>query len=293
MNPKGNPENLTRKGKGRPKGALNKSTRAKNDYFRAFFQLGGIKYLKNELKESKRIRQRFLLHTLPGLMPKKADLGEDGKMFFYEVAPIHKPENSGLGEEDWCLKTSVTTYHSRSFFQRGLNDPLRGKWWRSDPVCLDWEKRSCKYRRDTDMSKFKPGQSGNPGGRPRGALNKSTMAAQVLLDGEAQALTRKAIKLARAGNPVALRLCLERILPPRKDRPISLKLPQLGGVQDIPKALGAIVKAVAQGNLTPGEGQTIAAVLEAYRKGIELTDIEARLVALEEKTGHGKYWEKA
>ena len=115
------------------------------------------------------------------------------------------------------------------------------------------------------------------------------MAAQVLLDGEAQALTRKAVKLAKAGNPVALRLCLERILPPRKDRPITLKLPQVGGVQDFPKAMGAIVKAVAQGGLTPGEGQTMVAMLEAYRKGMELTDIEARLSALEDKTGHGKY----
>jgi len=70
------------------------------------------------------------------------------------------------------------------------------------------------------------------------------MAAQALLDGEAKALTRKAIELAQAGNPVALRLCLERILPPRKERPVSLKLSQLGGVQDIPKFLGIIVKAV-------------------------------------------------
>jgi hypothetical protein len=139
------------------------------------------------------------------------------------------------------------------------------------------------------MSKFKPGQSGNPGGRPRGALNRTTVAAQALLDSEAHALTRKAVELAQAGNPVALRLCLERLLPPRKDRPVTLKLPQVRDVQDIPVALGAIVKAVAQGNLTPGEGQAMAAMLEAYRKGIELTDIEARLVALEEKTGHGKY----
>ena len=139
------------------------------------------------------------------------------------------------------------------------------------------------------MSKFRTGQSGNPGGRPKGALNKSTMAAQALLDSEAQALTRKAVELARAGNPVALRLCLERLLPPRKDRPITLKLPRMRGVQDIPKTLGAIVKAVAQGELTPGEGQAMAAMLEAYRKGTELTDIEVRLSALEERGGHGKY----
>ena len=139
------------------------------------------------------------------------------------------------------------------------------------------------------MSKFKPGQSGNPGGRPKGRLNHNTMAAQALLDGEAKALTRKAIELAQAGNPVALRLFLERILPPRKERPVSLKLSQLGGVQDIPKFLGIIVKAVAQGRLTPGEGQAMAAMLESYRKGIELTQIEGRLAALEERTGHGKY----
>jgi hypothetical protein len=73
MNPKGKPENLTNR-KGRPKGALNKCTRAKEEYFRAFFQLGGIKYLKQELKESKRSRGKYLLDTLPSLMPKKTDI---------------------------------------------------------------------------------------------------------------------------------------------------------------------------------------------------------------------------
>ena len=58
------------------------------------------------------------------------------------------------------------------------------------------------------MSKFKSGQSGNPSGRPKGSLNKSTLATQALLDGEAEALTRKVVELAKEGNPVALRLCL-------------------------------------------------------------------------------------
>ena len=115
------------------------------------------------------------------------------------------------------------------------------------------------------------------------------MAVQALLDGEAEALTRKAIELANKGNPVALRLCLERLLPPRKERSVALKLPRVESVQDIPKVLAAIVKAVAQGKLTPGEGQDMAAMLESYRKGIELTEIEGRLAALEEKTQHGKY----
>ena len=112
-------------------------------------------------------------------------------------------------------------------------------------------------------------------------MNQTTRAAQELLDGEAQALTRKAVELAKAGNVVALRLCLERLIPPRKDRPINLKLPQGGGCRDIPKALEAILEAVAEGEITPGEGQALAAMLEAYRKGVELADMEARLTALE------------
>ena len=61
---------------------------------------------------------------------------------------------------------------------------------------------------------FKPGQSGNPLGRPKGARNRATIAAEALLDGEAEALTRKAIELALDGDTTALRLCLERLMPP-------------------------------------------------------------------------------
>jgi hypothetical protein len=88
------------------------------------------------------------------------------------------------------------------------------------------------------MSKFKRGESGNPAGRPKGALNKITLATQALLDGEAEALTRKAVALAKEGNPMALRLCLERLLPPRKDRPINFTLPKIKGdfILDIPLA---------------------------------------------------------
>ena len=138
------------------------------------------------------------------------------------------------------------------------------------------------------MSKFESGQSGNPGGRPKGALNKATLASQALLEGEAEALTRKAVELAKSGNPMALRLCLEMLLPPRRDRPIIFALPQLEGAEDLPQALKAILEAVARGEITPGEGQTLTAMLDAYRKGLETTDFEARLAALEKEIARGK-----
>ncbi len=129
------------------------------------------------------------------------------------------------------------------------------------------------------------GVSGNPKGRPPGVANKATMAAQALLDGEAKALTRKAIEKALEGDTVALRLCLERLVPVKKERPLSLALPKIEGAADLPGALAAVMGAVAAGELTPGEGQTITAMLEAYRKGLELADIEARVTALEKRGG--------
>ena len=60
--------------------------------------------------------------------------------------------------------------------------------------------------------RFAPGQSGNQRGRPKGARNRATQAAETVLLDEAEALTRKCVEVALAGDVTALRLCLERIL---------------------------------------------------------------------------------
>jgi hypothetical protein len=78
-------------------------------------------------------------------------------------------------------------------------------------------------RKQPPGRRFQPGVSGNPAGRPKGAKNKSTLAAEALLDGEAEALTRKAVEMALRGDTVALRLCLERLMPPRRDRPVAVR----------------------------------------------------------------------
>ena len=74
--------------------------------------------------------------------------------------------------------------------------------------------------------RFEKGRSGNPRGRPLGSRNSATLAAEALLEGEAEKLTRKCIELAMDGDTVALRLCLERIYPARKDRPVTFPLPR-------------------------------------------------------------------
>ncbi len=129
---------------------------------------------------------------------------------------------------------------------------------------------------------FKKGRSGNPAGRSQGSRNKATLAIEALLDGEAEGLTRKAVDLAMAGDTTALRLCLDRLCPPRKDRPVSFKLPPMKAPADAVAAMSALLAAVAKGDVTPGEAQTIAAVIEAQRRVIECEDHERRLRALEQ-----------
>jgi hypothetical protein len=130
--------------------------------------------------------------------------------------------------------------------------------------------------------RFQPGRSGNPGGKVRGTRHRATLAAEALLEGEAEALTRKAIELAKTGDTVALRLCLDRILPVRKaGRTIKLNLPTLRTTDDVMGAIGRITEAVSRGLITPEEGQSLAGIVEQARSSIELVEIERRLVALE------------
>jgi hypothetical protein len=131
---------------------------------------------------------------------------------------------------------------------------------------------------------FQKGRSGNPGGKAPGTRNRATMAAQVLLDGEAEALTRKAVGLALAGDLTALRLCLERIVPPRKDRAVEVAVPEIKEAADAPAAVAAILAAIASGEITIAEGKDLSAVVEAFRKAAEIEELERRIAALEQRS---------
>jgi hypothetical protein len=133
-----------------------------------------------------------------------------------------------------------------------------------------------KSGRNTDGT-FGPGNSG----KPKGTRHKATQAALALLDGEAEALTRQAVTIALGGDTTALRLCLERIAPPRRDAPVTFDLPRMETARDAAKAAGAVLGAVADGDLTPTEGAHIMALVETYRRTLETTELEARLAALE------------
>ena len=138
------------------------------------------------------------------------------------------------------------------------------------------------------LGRFKPGQSGNPLGRPTGARNKTTVAVQTLLDGEAAALTRKVVELALQGDTVALRLCLERIVPPCRERAVNVTLPTVKAATDLPKITEAILQAVGSGDLTPSEADRLASLAVSHGKALELYELEARIAALEVESANDK-----
>ena len=129
--------------------------------------------------------------------------------------------------------------------------------------------------------KFIKGQSGNPNGRPKGALNNTTKIAMALLDEEAETIAKTAVTLALGGDIQAIKLILERTIPARKERSITLALPAINTAQDIVTANKNIINAVATGELTPSEGQNIMTLLESLRKAIDTREFEQRINKLE------------
>jgi Family of unknown function (DUF5681) len=128
---------------------------------------------------------------------------------------------------------------------------------------------------------FQKGESGNPAGRPRGARNRTTMLMQDLLADHAEAIGRNAIALAQEGDIAAIRVCMDRLAPARKDKPVAFDLPPLDTAADSVAAAASIVAAVAAGELTPSEAAELAKVIDVYVRALEAKGFEDRLAKLE------------
>jgi hypothetical protein len=135
---------------------------------------------------------------------------------------------------------------------------------------------------------FAPGQSGNPAGRPRGARSAALMALDAIGTAAGESILQGVIKAAQEGDMRAAEVLLRRLWPERKGRPITVELPPMQTAADLPNVLGALAEAVACGDLTPEEGQAMAAICETQRRAIETADLDRRLAALEAAQGGRK-----
>jgi Family of unknown function (DUF5681) len=129
---------------------------------------------------------------------------------------------------------------------------------------------------------FEEGRSGNPAGRPKGSRNRATAALEKILDGDAEAILNKAVEMAKDGDPVAMRLCLDRLIPVRRDRPITFSLPPIERPADLTRATHALMQGVANGEITPSEAAELSKLVDAHVNAIKTADLAERLARIEE-----------
>src|ERR1700691_4825452 len=139
---------------------------------------------------------------------------------------------------------------------------------------------------------FEPGNKLGRG-RPAGSRNKSTMALQSMLDQHGETIVKQAALMAIQGDPTALRLCLEPLLPPRRNSPVRFQLPPINSAADVARAILKVIQGVANGKLAPAEGEKITALLESVQRIIESVDLEKRVGALERQHSEASHDESS
>jgi len=125
---------------------------------------------------------------------------------------------------------------------------------------------------------WKPGQSGNPSGHRPGPSRVAKL--RKLLEPHASDPIAKAVELALASDTTALKVCLERLLPPIREEPVKLRLQ--GSLSEQGQT---ILATVAAGDLSPTPAARLLQALAHQAKLVEVDELERRVAALEANRG--------
>ena len=134
---------------------------------------------------------------------------------------------------------------------------------------------------ETKPHHFQPGQSGNPNGRPSGSRSNVLVALDTLGESEAEEIVKATIQKAKDGDAAAAKAILDRVWPARKGARMQFTLPPIGKAEELPSAIASVAQQVADGEISPDEGELVVGLLEAQRKAIETSELAARVAALE------------
>lgn len=131
---------------------------------------------------------------------------------------------------------------------------------------------------------WKPGQSGNPAGRPAGAGKVAKLREAIAAD--VPAILQAVIEQAKGGDMQAARILIERVIPAMKPQELAapLSLPVDGTLTEQGKA---VLGAVAAGELAPGQASQLLGAVATLARVTELDELVARITALE-NAQHGK-----
>lgn len=126
---------------------------------------------------------------------------------------------------------------------------------------------------------FKTGQSGNPTGKPKGAKDKRTELRE-LLKPHAPELVEKVVQMAKDGDTAALRICIDRLIPPIKAAEEPVRLEGFDGT--LSEQGQSILRAMGEGKLASSQAATLLQALAAQTRIIEAEELERRVRALEQ-----------
>src|SRR5262252_8423131 len=110
--------------------------------------------------------------------------------------------------------------------------------------------------------RFQPGQSGNPAGRPPGSRNHKTIALEEAFEEHVEDILKEVVGRAKEGEKNAMRLCMERMLAPKRERPVAIDLPVIETPADARKALAVVTAELAEGSLTITEATRLIGLIQ-------------------------------
>jgi hypothetical protein len=134
-----------------------------------------------------------------------------------------------------------------------------------------------------EQTRWKPGQSGNPNGRPPGSSEAGKLRADI--EKKVPGIVAKLVEQAKEGDVQAARLLLERVLPPLRatEQPVPVQVPADASLTDQGRA---VLQAAAGGVLTSSQASQLMAGLSSLARLVESDELARRVAALEDK--HGK-----
>jgi len=90
-----------------------------------------------------------------------------------------------------------------------------------------------------------------------------------------------AVGMAKQGDTAALKLCLDRLMPPIREERLHVSVPPISGPDDFPVVQASILASVADGTLLPSEGQALASLVDAQRRAHETTAMAKQLADIQ------------